>query len=263
MGNERSPVSNGHTRETGASTASLRNAVRCGIPSRAWLPTEPFPYSFQIGCMFPISVRRFSAKLSGALLVQDIVADSAGPGTTPERVATTRDMAIQIAGNLKPIVAVVLPVHDPAGDFAPDAGPCWTVLHSERIGKTRRVSIREIEADQHHLSSAGEPSKDLADLAHCLAARRQDSASATTESLPPVRATKQYQMLSLPVTGRLLALQSTIRYASNSGMVVNTYGSKQTHQSDTRHLANCGPANQVRNGRNKFRRGVHPRLPSR
>ncbi len=50
-----------------------------------------------------------------------------------------------------------------------------------------------------------------------------------TQRPSPVRSSMQYQTLSAPVTGRLLALQSTIRYASNSAMVATAYSLALQH----------------------------------
>ena len=47
---------------------------------------------------------------------------------------------------------------------------------------------------------------------------------AMTQRPSQVRSSRQYQTLSAPVTGRLLALQSTIKYASNSDMAATAYG---------------------------------------
>ena len=179
---ERPYTRNGRQHRVVAQRRQMRNAEQCLDPDGT-IPVQ-LPDRLHV----PDVGKAFLRQIVGSAVGAGHCGGLAGPGTTPERVASTRDMAVQIGGNLKPIVAVVLTVHDPAGDFVPDAEPCWTVLHSERIGKTSRVSIREIEADQHHLSSAGELSKDFADLAHCLAARSRIRSS-TTESLPGVRAT--------------------------------------------------------------------------
>jgi hypothetical protein len=91
-------------------------------------------------------------------------------GATPERVATARNTLVQIACNLKPIIAVVVPVYDAAGDLAPDAEPRRSVSQSECRGRARRVAIREIKADQRHLFSTDEPLEDVVDIGHCPAA---------------------------------------------------------------------------------------------
>ena len=99
LGSVRMPVSRGQTLEIEANSGSSRNAVRCGMQT-AWLPTEPLPYSFQIGCMFPISVMiRFSASGPGLPFVDDIVEHSQ-LGGSPRKdealdVGIQRDCAIR------------------------------------------------------------------------------------------------------------------------------------------------------------------------
>ena len=69
------------------------------MPS-VWLPTVLLPYSFQIGCMFPISVMiRFSASGPGLPFVDDIVEHSQlGGGPRKDEaldVGIQRDCAIR------------------------------------------------------------------------------------------------------------------------------------------------------------------------
>ena len=68
-------------------------------------------------------------------------------------------------------MAVVVPVHDAAGDLAPDTDPPWNVCQSERVRKPRRVAIREIEGGQRYLFSTGQTSEDVTDLRNCPAPR--------------------------------------------------------------------------------------------
>jgi hypothetical protein len=68
-------------------------------------------------------------------------------GATPERAATARNTVVQIACNLKAIIAVVVPIYDAACDLAPDAESRRSVCQSGRRGGARRVAVREIQAD--------------------------------------------------------------------------------------------------------------------
>jgi hypothetical protein len=130
-------------------------------------------------------------------------------GATPERVATARNTLVQVARNLKPIIAVVVPVYDAAGDLAPDAEPCRTVCQSECRGRVRRVAIREIEADQRHLFSTDEPSEDVVDIGHCPAAccwvlQRHDGkviASTDNGAIPDAVASRHSRLLGASFLG--------------------------------------------------------------
>lgn len=79
-------------------------------------------------------------------------------GATPERAATARNTVVQIACNLNRLLLFVVPIYDAACDLAPDAESRRSVCQSERRGGARRVAVREIQADQHHLFSKEEPS---------------------------------------------------------------------------------------------------------
>src|SRR6185436_1542061 len=109
--------------------------------------------------------------------------------------------------NLEPVIAVVVPVHDAAGDLAPNAEPRGSVRESQRRGRTCRVAIREIEADQRHLFPTGEPSEDIFDLGYCSVAcrrvlQRHDGkvlASADNEAVPDAVASRHRPATGTPV----------------------------------------------------------------
>ena len=76
---------------------------------------------------------------------------------------------------------------------------------------------------------------------------------AMTQRPSQVRSSRQYQILSAPVTGRLLALQSTIKYASNSDMAATAYSRPASTNYTHVHLQISLHPNKNHIGRNRHR----------
>jgi hypothetical protein len=167
--------------------------------------------------MLPTSVRRLSARSTKDPLVDDNVVHSRflGQPQNGSQAPETRRFSSPATSTRLLLLSARSTIERRSSLHTPSHGRS----HSRRSASANPAGYPNGKSNPTSTVCSCRTSPQSSCLISAIARTRVEGfSSAATCRRVPVRAIKQYQMLSAPVAGRLLALQSTIRYASNSGI---------------------------------------------